>query len=58
MFESILSLNFKKSQSANNMAFLDQSVDKYLRNKKKVSQFLTFALANYSISFIMLMTEL
>ncbi len=41
------------------MAFLDQSVDKYLQKKKQiVSQFLTFALANYLFSFISLMTKI
>ncbi len=47
MFVPRLSTNFKKFQTAINMAFLDQAVDEYLQKKQIVSQFLTFALANY-----------
>ncbi len=52
MFVLMLSPNFQKYLTAKNMSFLDQSVDEYLQKKLIVSQFLTFALANYSNQFV------
>jgi hypothetical protein len=57
MFVLRLSSNFQKYLTAKNMSFLDQSVDEYLQKKLIVSQFLTFAFANYSNQFVSLMTE-
>jgi hypothetical protein len=52
-----IKVEFEFPKIFNYMAFLDQSVDEYLQKKLMVSQFLTFALANYSNQFISLMTE-
>ncbi len=58
MFVPRLIPNFEKYRTTKNIAFLNQSVDKYLEKKKQiVSRFLFFALTNYSIWFITVMTE-
>ncbi len=57
MFVTRLCLNLEKYQTTINLAFFDQTVDEYMCKKQIVSQFLTFALANYLIQFISLMTE-
>jgi hypothetical protein len=60
MFESMFSLVWisKKYQSAKQYGIPRPIGGQIFVEQKKVSQCLTFALANYSISFIMLMTEL